>query len=186
MAKKDKSSGHPRNDASRKVIREGPRRPAGRKHRTDDTNESLAAKEQKRTSKDDFPIDPSDLRFTDTHEWIRVKDRSTIVVGVTDFLQMRLTDVTSVELPEPDDHHYEPRDEISVIEALSASAAFHAPVCGTIVATNTDLLSRPELVNSDPYGSGWLVEMRPDKMTDVLHFMDADEYEANLPEDEEE
>ena len=75
MAKKNKSPGRPKKDASRKSPGEGSRRPAGKKHRPDETIESLAAKELKRTSKDDFPIDPSDLRFTDTHEWIRVKDR---------------------------------------------------------------------------------------------------------------
>jgi len=146
----------------------------------------MTARQMKKTSRDDFMIDPSDLRFTDMHEWVRIKDRNTIVVGITDFAQARLSDITSVELPEPDEHHYEAREEISVIEALNTSAAFHAPVSGVIVATNTDLLGRPELVNLDPYGSGWLVEMQPDNMADILSFMDVDEYEANLPEDEEE
>jgi glycine cleavage system H protein len=186
MAKKAKSSGRSQKKLPRKGVKGGSRRPSKKKHRTGEAIGAFAAKELKKNSKDDLPIDPSELRFTDTHEWVKVKDRNTLIVGITDFSQMRLSDVTSVELPEPDDHHYDAREEISVIEALNSSAAFHAPVSGTIVATNTELLSQPELVNLDPYGSGWLVEMKPDNMADILNFMDVDEYEANLPEDEEE
>jgi glycine cleavage system H protein len=185
MAKKKKLAGRSRRKLP-KTAPKGSRRPPLRRPKVGDTIETMTARQMKKTSRDDFTIDPSDLRFTDTHEWVRIKDRNTIAVGITDFAQARLSDVTSVELPEPDEHHYEAREEISVIEALNTSAAFHSPVAGVIVATNTELLGRPELANLDPYGSGWLVEMRPDNMTDILGFMDVDEYEANLPEDEEE
>lgn len=185
MAKKTKTSGHSPRKLPEKAPK-GPRRPIRKRRRGADAAEALTARELRRNSRDDLLGDPSDLRFTDTHEWVRIKDRTTIVVGLTDFAQMRLSDITSVELPEPDDHHYETREEISVIEALNTSAAFHAPADGVIMATNTELLSRPELINLDPYGSGWLVEMKPDNITDVLDLMDVDQYEANLPEDEEE
>jgi glycine cleavage system H protein len=184
MAKK-KPAHRPERQVS-KAAPKGSRRLPVRRPKAGDTLETLTARQMKKTSRDDFSVDPSDLRFTDMHEWVRIKDRNTIVVGITDFAQARLSDITSVELPEPDEHHYEAREEISVIEALNTSAAFHAPVDGMIVATNMELLGRPELINLDPYGSGWLVEMRPDNITDILSFMDFDEYEANLPEDEEE
>ncbi len=129
--------------------------------------------------------DPSNLRFTDNHQWVRVKGR-TIIVGFTEFAQQKFSDIISVELPEPDEHHYDSREEIGVIEAVNTSGSFHAPVAGTVVATNTDLLSNPELINTDPFGDGWLVEMAPDNMADVIDLMDVDEYEGSLPEEEEE
>ena len=183
MAKKVKPVAGPK----KKQTTVKPARNAGRhpRKRIAEPADALAAG-LKKAARDNFTDDPTELRFTDTHEWVRLKDRTTIVVGITDFAQMRLSDITSVELPEPDDHRYEAREEISIIEAINASAAFHAPVAGTIAATNTDLLSRPELLNSDPYGSGWLIEMRPDNIEEIFSLMDLDEYEAHLPEDEEE
>jgi len=128
---------------------------------------------------------PTDLRFTRTHEWVRTKG-NTIVVGITDYAQQQLPDVTSVELPEPDDHHYETDEDFCMITSINATSDFRVPVSGTIHAINTQLLSNPELVNSDPYRDGWLVEMTPDNMVDVDHLMDIDEYESGLPEEDEE
>lgn len=129
--------------------------------------------------------DAADLRYTRTHEWVEVK-RDTIVVGVTDYAQAHLSDVVNVELPEPDEHHYESNEEFCVVASLRNSRGCLTPVAGTIVKINTELLSRPELINKDPYGQGWLIEMKPDNMDDADDLMDADEYEASLPEDEEE
>jgi glycine cleavage system H protein len=123
------------------------------------------------------------LRFSSTHEWVRV-ERKKVIVGITDFQQRRLSDVISIELPEPDDHHFEKGEEIGVLESVSTSADFHAPISGKIVAVNTRLLSQPELINSSPYGDGWLIEMKPDSLADVSELMNADEYEDALPEDE--
>jgi len=123
------------------------------------------------------------LKYTRTHEWVHVKGKK-IIVGITDFGQQQLSDITSVDLPEPDEHHYEAGEEIGVIESAKTSADFHAPVSGTITATNTELLSTPELINSDPYGRGWIVEITPDSMAEISGLMDMDEYEGSLPEDE--
>jgi glycine cleavage system H protein len=126
--------------------------------------------------------DPSRLKFTDSHEW--VGDGGEIIrVGISDFWQQRLSDITHVELPEPDDHHYEAREDMGVVESLEMAADFHAPVPGVIVAINTELLSTPELINTDPYGDGWLVEMRPDSMSDLDDLLEHDEYEAGLPDE---
>ena len=70
------------------------------------------------------------------------------------------------------------------MESVKTSADFHAPVAGTITATNTELLSRPELINTDPFGRGWIVEMAPDSVAEANSLMDIDEYENSLPEEE--
>lgn len=125
------------------------------------------------------------MRYTRTHEWAEIK-RDTIVVGITDYAQAHMSDVVNIELPEPDEHHYEANEEFCVISSLRNSRGCLAPVAGTIVKINTELLSRPEIINNDPYGQGWLIEMKPDNMDDAEELMDADDYEASLPEDEEE
>jgi glycine cleavage system H protein len=128
--------------------------------------------------------DIENLKLTPTHEWVRKKNK-TIVVGITDYGQQQLSDVTGVELPEPDEAHYNARDELGVIESVRTTVDYHAPVDGTIVKVNSELLANPELINNDPFGDGWLVEMKPDKMSDVDELMDFDEYETNLPDEDE-
>ncbi|MCX7590304.1 MAG: glycine cleavage system protein GcvH [Kiritimatiellae bacterium] len=128
--------------------------------------------------------DPANLRYTENHQWVEIRG-SRIRVGLTEYGQERLSDITHVELPEPDDHHYEAHEEIGLVESLKMAAEFRAPVAGKIVAVNSDLFIKPELINQDPYGDGWLVEMIPDDMGDVKDLMDLDEYEAGVPEEEE-
>ena len=130
-------------------------------------------------------IDPSNLRFTRTHEWVRVKGKR-VVVGITDYGQSQLSDVVGVELPEPDESHYDANEDLGVLESTRKSSDFHAPIAGTVVLVNAKLFSEPELINSDPYGDGWLIEMKPDNLADVHELMGIHEYEAKLPEDEEE
>ncbi|MEO0273371.1 MAG: glycine cleavage system H protein [candidate division WOR-3 bacterium] len=128
----------------------------------------------------------SDLKFTSTHEWVRV-EKGTIVVGITDYIQGLLPRITNVELPEPDEnHHYEAGEDVSVIESLRNTYDFKAPVSGIIVEVNYNLLSNPELINEDPYGEGWIIRMKPDNMKDVNKLLDLYTYEDNLPEEEEE
>ncbi|OGV60499.1 MAG: glycine cleavage system protein H [Lentisphaerae bacterium RIFOXYC12_FULL_60_16] len=130
--------------------------------------------------------DPSELKYTSSHEWVRVEGK-TIIVGITDYAQALLADITNIELPEPDEHHhYEKREDVCVIESLRTSHDMRAPVAGTITEINTELLSNPEIVNEDPYGEGWLIRMKPDDMRHVERLMDIYRYEENLPEEEEE
>ena len=128
-------------------------------------------------------IDPSRLRFTGTHEWVRHKGK-TVVVGVAEDAQVRQSDIIHVELPEPDEHHFEAGEDIAVIESVKTSVDLHAPVSGTVSAINTKLLSHPELINEEPYGDGWVVEMKPDSMAEIEELMTIDEYEDTLPEEE--
>ena len=127
--------------------------------------------------------DFTDYRFTSNHEWVLTKgDR--LVIGLTDYAQHMLSDIVSVELPEPGDHHYEENEEVGIVESVKTTSEIRAPVAGYVVATNADLLSIPELINEDPYGKGWLVEFTPDNMADVGALLHVDEYEDILPEEE--
>jgi len=129
--------------------------------------------------------DLSDYLFARSDEWIR-PGSDTIVIGFSEHAQASMGEVHGVELPEPDDHHYEPDEDIGVVEADAMTRDFRAPVPGTIVAINTNLFSHPELINEEPYGRGWLVEMKPDSMDDLEDLMHVDEYEEMLPELDEE
>ena len=126
---------------------------------------------------------PRNLKFTRNHEWVRVKGQ-TLVVGMTDFAQSQLSHIINVDLPAPDEHHhYEAGGEVGVLESVKAAADFCAPVSGIVTAVNPELLHAAELINSDPYGTGWLFQMKPDDVADVEDLMDADEYEGSLPDD---
>lgn len=125
---------------------------------------------------------PKDLRYTKTHEWVRQRDH-VVEVGITDFAQHQLSDITCIELPEVDER-FDSGEEAVVIESIKAASDICAPVSGVISEVNTELEESPELVNSDPYGAGWIFRIDPDNMEDVKSLMSADEYEASLPEDD--
>ena len=126
---------------------------------------------------------PRNLKFTRDHEWVRVKGHA-LVVGMTDFAQHQLSHIINVDLPAPDEHHhYDGGAEVGVLESVKAAADFHAPVSGIVTAVNPELLHAAELINSDPYGAGWLFQMKPDAMADIEDLMDLDDYEGSLPDD---
>lgn len=130
--------------------------------------------------------DPADLRYTSSGEWVQLK-RDRLVVGLSEDAVASLGEVTHVELPDPDDQHrYDADDELCVISALRSARSGHAPVAGRVTAINHDLFAHPELIVNDPYGNGWLYEMKPDRIQEALDLMDIDEYEASLPDFEEE
>jgi glycine cleavage system H protein len=127
---------------------------------------------------------PKDLYYTRTHEWIRLVD-DVAVVGITDYAQEQLGDLTFVELPEPDETVVA-HDEVAVIESVKAASDVYAPVDGTIIEVNEALNDRPELINSDPCGAGWMFKIKMLKLSDVKQLLSADEYEELLPEISEE
>lgn len=127
---------------------------------------------------------PRELRFTKTHEWVRL-DGKLATVGVTDFAQEQLSDLTYVELPDVDDE-VSALDEVAVVESVKAASDVYAPIDGVVVEVNDVLNNTPELVNSDPYGAGWLFKLRPSNPRDVDQLMDAEQYEETLPEAPEE
>ena len=123
---------------------------------------------------------PKDLYYTRTHEWIRLVDE-VAVVGITDYAQEQLGDLTFVELPAPDET-VSAHDEVAVIESVKAASDVYAPVNGTIIEVNEALNDRPEMINSDPYGTGWMFKIKMLRLSDVKQLLSADEYEEFLPE----
>jgi glycine cleavage system H protein len=101
---------------------------------------------------------PENLRYTREHEWILVRDHEA-TVGITDFAQHELGDVVFVELPEVGVPVSEGK-AFGVVESVKAVSDVYAPVDGTVTAVNDDVRAKPELVNQDPYGGGWLVKIR--------------------------
>ncbi|MCK5851298.1 MAG: glycine cleavage system protein GcvH [Kiritimatiellae bacterium] len=129
--------------------------------------------------------DLSHLKFTHHEEWIDIKGDE-ITVGITDFAQSKLGDIVHVELPEPDEQPYDIEDALGEISSLSESMEFHGPVPGIITAINTNLLSNPELINSDPFQKGWILKIKPTDMSSLDELLDIVEYEAFLPEEDDE
>ena len=124
---------------------------------------------------------PGDLYYAETHEWLRLDD-GVAVVGITDFAQSQLSDVTFVELPDVG-REVEAGDEIAVVESVKAASDIYAPVAGTIVEVNGDLEDSPDLINNSPFEDGWLFKIELRKEEDVDNLMSAEEY-AELCEEE--
>jgi glycine cleavage system H protein len=110
----------------------------------------------------------ADRRYTKTHEWLMV-DGKTVTVGITDFAQAQLGDVVFLELPAVG-RKLAARESFGVIESVKAASDLYAPAAGRISAVNDKLTSKPELVNSDPYGEGWILklELAGDLPSDLL------------------
>lgn len=123
---------------------------------------------------------PGDLRYTAEHEWIRVIDGSTIRLGITDFAQEQLGDIVFVDLPDVEEA-VAAGDSFAEVESTKSVSDIYAPVAGRVVAVNDALSDNPELVNSDPYGQGWLIEVAVDDESALANsedLLDADEYLA--------
>jgi glycine cleavage system H protein len=118
---------------------------------------------------------PSDLRYTKDHEWVRV-DGDTATIGVTDFAASQLGDVVFVDLPAVG-KAVEQFATFGVVESVKAVSDLYAPLSGEVVEVNGDLGSQPELVNSDPFGSGWMIRVRVADTAQVEGLLDAAGYE---------
>lgn len=117
---------------------------------------------------------PNDLYYAKTNEWLRIDD-NIATVGITDFAQGQLSDITFVELPDVG-REVETGDEVAVVESVKAASDIYAPVAGTIVEVNGDLEDAPELINNSPYEDGWLFKIELRKEEDVDNLMSAEEY----------
>ena len=119
---------------------------------------------------------PSELRYTEQHEWVR-DDGEVIIVGITHFAQEQLGDVVYVDLPSPG-AEVEQGQVFGEVESTKSVSDLYAPVSGVVVERNEDLDERPELVNLDPYGQGWMVTIRPTERTELEGLLAADAYQA--------
>ncbi|TSE01404.1 glycine cleavage system protein GcvH [Skermania sp. ID1734] len=104
---------------------------------------------------------PADLRYTSEHEWVQRTGPTRVRVGITDYAQEQLGDVVFVQLPS-DGEQVSVGDSFGEVESTKSVSDIYAPITAKVVAVNADLESSPELVNSDPYGAGWLVELEVD------------------------
>lgn len=119
---------------------------------------------------------PENLRFTKDHEWVSL-DGNVATIGITDFAQRELGDIVFVEV-ETVGKALQANDVFGTVEAVKTVSDLFLPVSGTITEFNENLANSPELVNSDPYGEGWMVKMTVDNSADVDGLLDAAGYEA--------
>jgi glycine cleavage system H protein len=117
---------------------------------------------------------PDDLRYTESHEWVRVEGENARV-GITDHAQAELTDVVYVELPKVGTH-LDARGNAAVVESVKAASDIYAPVAGEVVEVNEALSSNPALVNTDPFGEGWIFVIKMSSPDDVNQLKDAAAY----------
>ena len=119
---------------------------------------------------------PSELKYSQEHEWIRMEDTGIAVIGITDHAQELLGDMVYVELPEVGDN-VSTGDETGVVESVKAASDIYAPISGEIVEINDDLADSPENVNAEPYDSGWLYKMSVSQKEELNKLLSADEYD---------
>ena len=125
---------------------------------------------------------PKELRYTATHEWVRPEGDGVFTVGITEHAQDLLGDMVFVELPDVGDE-VSTGDDIVVAESVKAASDVYAPISGEILEVNEDLEDSPELVNSDPFGDGWMFKIKADDASEVDALLDADGYETSIEED---
>jgi len=119
---------------------------------------------------------PENLRYTKEHEWVRIEGDEAIV-GITDFAQRELGDIVYVEV-ESVDKPLKAGDVFGTVEAVKTVSDLYLPLSGTVTEVNPKLNANPELVNSDPYGEGWMVRMKLDNVADAEALMDAAAYQS--------
>jgi glycine cleavage system H protein len=119
---------------------------------------------------------PANLKYTESHEWLRLEGDGTVTVGITDHAQEALGDLVFVELPEVG-AHYDAGKELAVVESVKAAADVYAPVSGTVTEVNQDAADAPEGVNRDAYAT-WLFKIKPDNAADLDALLDAAAYQA--------
>jgi glycine cleavage system H protein len=118
---------------------------------------------------------PDDLRYTSEHEWVRVTDPGTVRVGITAFAAEQLGDVVYVDLPEAGTE-VTAAQALGEVESTKSVSDLYAPVTGRVLARNESLADTPELVNSDPYGDGWMVEIAVEEPAQLQELLDASAY----------
>lgn len=118
---------------------------------------------------------PEDLKYTKTHEWVRVEEDGTVTIGITDHAQETLGDLVFVELPTLG-QLVAVEEPCGLVESVKAAADIFSPISGEIIACNDKLFNEPELINSDPYEEGWLFKLKPDGDSQLIDLLTAEEY----------
>jgi len=121
---------------------------------------------------------PDDRRYRESHEWAHAED-DVVRIGISDFAQDELGDVVFVELPDVGES-IAAEEAFGVVESIKAVSDVYAPVSGEVLEVNETLFDRPELVNEDPYGEGWMLAVEPDDEDELDALLDADEYREQV------
>ncbi|PXY22379.1 glycine cleavage system protein GcvH [Prauserella muralis] len=119
---------------------------------------------------------PEELRYTEEHEWVAVRDGDTVRVGITEYAQDQLGDVVFVDLPDVG-RQLDAGDVFGEVESTKSVSELFAPLDGEVVAVNDAVAESPELINSDPYGEGWLIELKLTDAGTVEGLLDAEAYQ---------
>jgi glycine cleavage system H protein len=120
---------------------------------------------------------PEELRYTEEHEWVDPRGSEVVRVGITEYAQDQLGDVVFVDLPEPG-RQVAAGDVFGEVESTKSVSELFAPVDGKITSVNAAVVDSPELINSDPYGEGWLIELAPDEPAELDGLLTADAYKS--------
>lgn len=126
---------------------------------------------------------PGDLKFLKSHEWARVEDNGVVTIGISDHAQAQLGDLVYVELPAVGDH-VDAGNGTAVVESVKAASDVYSPVTGEVVAINESLSDRPEAINEDAFGEGWLFAIKPESLDELEELMSPDDYAALIEEDD--
>ena len=119
---------------------------------------------------------PGELKYSKSHEWVRLNDDGSVTVGITDHAQELLGDLVYVEVPEAGSE-LDAEQACAVVESVKAASDVYAPLAGTVLAVNESLADSPEAVNRDAYGEGWIMQMKPADSNALNELMDAGEYQ---------
>jgi glycine cleavage system H protein len=122
---------------------------------------------------------PTTLKYTATHEWIKQEQDGSVTVGITDHAQALLGDLVFVQLPEQGDE-VNAQADVAVVESVKAASDVYAPISGKITATNQSLTETPELINQDPYTTGWIFKIMPSNPQELAALLDAATYEKQI------
>ncbi|WP_319424482.1 glycine cleavage system protein GcvH [Photobacterium damselae] len=126
---------------------------------------------------------PSDLKFTHSHEWVRDEGNGIYTIGITEHAQSLLGDMVFIDLPELEDE-LEAGDDCAVVESVKSASNIYAPLTGVVVAINEDLDGAPGLVNSDPYGDGWLFQLQVEDDIELGELLDGEDYLEAIADDD--
>lgn len=121
---------------------------------------------------------PSNLKYTSTHEWVKIEADGTVTVGITAHAQELLGDMVFVECPDVG-RKLKAGEECAVVESVKAAADVYAPVAGTVTGANGDLDGAPQKINEEPYAA-WIFKMKPDNAADLNNLLDAAAYQAHV------
>lgn len=124
---------------------------------------------------------PKDLKYTRTHEWVRV-DGDTVTIGITDYAQNELGDITYIELPTEGDA-LDKSESFGVVESVKAASDVYMPVSGEIIEDNDEVENAPELINESPYEKAWLIKVKLADPSQLEELMDAEIYEKFVAEE---